>query len=84
MTTNAVQQKKPKTLRGILLEKLLTKTQDQVAEELGVSQQWVHQHISPNGHKTVQPRKFQSVAKGLGLTVEELALMCRRRNTKSV
>jgi hypothetical protein len=83
MSTDTVPQKSPKSLRRILEEKLLTKTQAELAKELGVSQQWVHQHVTRNGHKTVQPRKFQSVAKGLGMTVEELARLARRRNTKS-
>ena len=82
MDTESVSQKPAKTLRRILEERLLTKTQADLAKELGVTQQWVHQHVKRNGPKSVQPRKFPKLAKGLGMTVPEIAAICRRRITK--
>lgn len=78
MATKAVRNQSHKSLRALLEELLLTETQDQVAARLGVSQQWVHQHIRPGGPKSIQKGRMDVIAKGLGMTKLELARLCRR------
>lgn len=76
MASNALTKPKPKSLRHALEELLLTRTQAEVGEMLGVSGHWVCLHTT-GGHKTVQKKRMGSVAKGLGMTTEELARLCR-------
>lgn len=84
MSTKVVRNVAHKSLRALLEELLLTETQDDLALRLGVSQQWVHQHVRASGPKSVQKGRMDAVAKGLGMTKLELAKLCRRGNTNSV
>ena len=67
--------KQPLTnLRQLLLKRLLTQTQSELAKDLGVGQAWVSERIRGVGGRT-QRSKLARVAKGLGVTVRELVEM---------
>lgn len=76
MATNTVTKTKHKSLRHALEELLLTKTQEEVGDMLGVSGHWVSLHTT-GGCKTVQKKRMPGVARGLGMTTEDLARLCR-------
>lgn len=81
MPTNTITKRQPKSLRHALEGLLLTRTQVEVGKMLGVSSVWVSQHTT-GGHKHVAKGKMKEVAKGLGLTVEDLARLCRPTTNK--
>lgn len=81
MATNTVSKPKPKSLRHALEELLLTRTQEEVGKILGVSGHWVCLHTT-GGHKGVQKKKMPTVARGLGMTTEDLARLCRATTNK--
>ncbi len=82
MRTESVSNEARKSLRHVLEELLLTATQDEVARKLGVSQQWVHQHAREGGPTTIRKSKMPKIARRLGMTTMELAILCRKPSTE--
>lgn len=81
MATNTVTKPRPKSLAHALEELLLTKTQEEVGKLLGVSGHWVCLHTTGR-QKGVQKKKMPTVARGLGMSTEDLARLCRQGSNK--
>jgi hypothetical protein len=81
MATKSVSKQQAKGLGEILEELLLTRTLTDVGLQLGVSPQWVHLHRN-GGRNSIQKKVMPRVARGLGMSTEDLARLCRRNTNK--
>lgn len=82
VATKSVSNQRGKTLDQILNERLLIQSQEDLAKELGVSQNWVSNHARKNNRFTVQVGLRTRLANALGIDPREFALICKRSATE--